>query len=139
MKPLLDKIRSWFGPSNPTTQKDALWERGESRAALYLRNQGYKILARNFRCELGEIDIVARQGSTLIFVEVKTRTNDEPTPEMQVNQDKQHQLTRVARYYLSRFGGPTPPPARFDVVALVWPQGREPIIRHTAGAFEPTF
>jgi putative endonuclease len=119
-------------------QRTALGDRGENVAARYLRNQGYRIIVRNFRCDLGEIDIVARDGSTLVFVEVKTRAYDEPTPEEQVHDGKQHQLTKAGRFYLSRYGTPQPP-ARFDVVAVVWPPGRDPQIRHTPNAFEPTF
>ena len=119
-------------------KRDALGDRGENVAARYLRNQGYKIIVRNFRCTLGEIDIVARDGRTLVFVEVKTRTEDDPLPEDQVNPFKQHQLTKAGKYYLGRYGVPQPP-SRFDVIAIVWPQGREPIIRHTQNAFEATF
>jgi putative endonuclease len=132
-------VAKWFQALFKTLpQKDALGDRGENMAARYLRNQGYRIIVRNFRCEIGEIDIVARDGDTLVFVEVKTRAYDDPNPEDQVHAAKQHQLTRVARTYLSRYGVPQPP-ARFDVVAVVWPDGREPIIRHTPHAFEATF
>jgi putative endonuclease len=88
---------------------------------------------------VGEIDIVARDGKTLVFVEVKTRADDSPMPEDQVNPTKQHQVTKAARFYLSRYGTTEPPPARFDVVAVVWPHGRTPTIRHTTDAFEATF
>jgi putative endonuclease len=118
--------------------RDALGDRGENVAARFLRNHGYRIIMRNFECELGEIDIIAKDGRTLVFVEVKTRVDDEPTPETQVDEVKQHQLTKVAKFYLSRYGQPQPP-ARFDVVAIVWPTGRPPRIRHTADAFEATF
>jgi len=114
---------------------EALGGRGENVAAKYLRNIGYKIIARNVRIDVGEIDIVARDGKTLVFVEVKTRAYDDPTPEEQVNTHKRQQVIRVARIYLSRYGTPQPP-ARFDVVAVVWPTGREPIIRHTPHAFD---
>lgn len=122
----------------PAPQRDALGDRGENVAAKFLRNLGYKIILRNFRCEMGEIDIVARDGKTLVFVEVKTRAYDDPAPEAQINQMKQHQLTKAAKLYLGRYGTP-PPPARFDVVAIVWPSGREPQIRHTIDAFAPSF
>ena len=81
---------------------------------------------------------VANDGRTLVFVEVKTRAYDEPAPEEQVNNFKRHQLTKAAKLYLSRYGTPQPP-ARFDVVAVVWPEGRDPQIRHTPHAFEATF
>lgn len=114
-----------------------LGQRGENLAAKHLRTIGYKILSRNYRCPLGEIDIIARDGKTIVFVEVKTRTEDEPTPEDQVNARKQHQLTKAAKYYLGRFA--SLPAARFDVVAIVWPENTPPIIRHIPHAFEATF
>jgi len=127
-------FRSLFKPAAPS--KDALGDRGENMAARFLRNLGYKIIVRNFRCALGEIDIIARDGQTLVFVEVKSREYDEPKPEDQVGDEKRRQLTKVARMYLSRYGVPQPP-ARFDVVAVVWPEGKTPQIRHTTNAFEP--
>ena len=129
----------WFQQFfKPTQDRDAMGQRGENVAARYLRNLGYKIIVRNFRCDLGEIDIVAKDGKTLVFVEVKTRSYDDPTPEDQVNEVKRHKITKSAKLYLSRYGTPQPP-ARFDVVAIVWPDGREPQIRHTPHAFEATF
>ena len=122
----------------PAPERDALGQRGENVAARHLRNLGYTIIVRNFRCNLGEVDIVAKDGKTLVFVEVKTRVYDDPTPEDQVNNVKRHQLTKAAKFYLSRYGIPQPP-ARFDVVAIVWPEGRDPQIRHTPHAFEATF
>ncbi len=124
--------------TEPPDPNDALGPRGENAAAKYLRNLGYRIITRNFETELGEIDIIARDGKTLVFVEVKTRAEDMPTPEEQVNEAKRHQLTKVAKLYLSRYGVPQPP-ARFDVVAIVWPPGRQPQIRHHQSAFEATF
>ncbi len=112
--------------------------RGEHAAARYLRKLGYKIILRNFACAVGELDIIAREGKTLVFVEVKTRADDDPTPETQVNAAKQHQITKAARFYLARYGVPQPP-ARFDVVAVVWPEGASPKIRHTINAFDATF
>ena len=135
----LRRMASWIQSLfKPAPQREALGDRGENLAARHLRNHGYKIIVRNFRCNLGEIDIVAKEGKTLVFVEVKTRAYDEPAPEEQVNQIKRHQLTKAAKLYLSRYGTPQPP-ARFDVVAVLWPEGREPQIRHTPHAFEATF
>jgi putative endonuclease len=118
--------------------EDALAGRGENTAARYLRQIGYKIILRNYRSALGEIDIIARDGDTLVFVEVKTRAYDDPTPEEQVNTTKQHQITKAAKTYLNRYGS-SQPPARFDVVAVVWPADHEPIVRHIQNAFEATF
>jgi putative endonuclease len=124
--------------NHPVDPDDALGPRGENAAAKHLRNLGYRIITRNFRTDLGEIDIIARDGNTLVFVEVKTRADDAAAPEQQVNEHKQHQLTKVAKLYLSRYGIPRPP-ARFDVVAIVWPTGRDPQIRHLPNAFSATF
>jgi putative endonuclease len=132
---MLDWLKTLVSPRRAI---DVLGDRGENLAARFLRNSGYKIIQRNFRCDLGELDIIAREQKTLVFVEVKTRVEDEPEPETQVNSFKQNQMTKVAKYYLSRYGSPQPA-ARFDVVAVVWPTGREPIIRHTPNAFEATF
>ena len=134
----LDNILKTVRRSVGKAQPDPLGERGENIAARFLRNLGYKVILRNFRCELGEIDIVARDGKTLVFIEVKTRAYDDPTPEEQVNSLKQNQITKAARFYLSRYGTPQPP-ARFDVIAIVWPKDASPQIRHTPGAFEATF
>jgi putative endonuclease len=128
-------LQNLFKRQATTTEKDALGDRGENVAARHLRNAGYKIIMRNFRCDLGEIDIIAREGKTLVFVEVKTRAYDDPTPEEQVNPVKQQQIQKAAKFYLGRYGFPQPP-ARFDVIAIVWPTGQPPIIRHTPSAFE---
>lgn len=119
-------------------QAARLAERGENVAAKYLTNQGYKIIERNFLVKVGEVDIVARDGKTLVFVEVKTRTDETVAPESQVNNTKQHQITKAAKQFMTRYGHPQPP-ARFDIIAVVWPEGREPMIRHTQHAFEATF
>lgn len=131
----------WTGSADGAARgkkKDALGERGENLAAKELQKLGYRIYVRNFKCHLGEIDIIARDGKTLVFVEVKTRVADDPTPEEQINETKMHQITKSAKHYLSRYGDPKPP-ARFDVVAIVWSPGQPPVIRHTPNAFEPTF
>ena len=132
---MLGFLQSLF---NRKPTKEALGDRGENLAASFLRRKGYKIIVRNFRCEMGEIDIIARDGKTLVFIEVKTRVYDDPAPEEQVDLHKQHQITKTAYLYLARYGTPQPS-ARFDVVAVVWPLGRQPIIRHIDNAFDATF
>jgi putative endonuclease len=132
------KIQAMFRALPGAASSDPLGGRGENMAAKHLRNLGYKIIHRNWKCGVGEVDIIARDGKILVFVEVKTRAYDDPTPEDQVDVTKRHQLTKAAKQYLARYGS-LPPPARFDVVAIVWPQGRDPIIRHTQDAFEATF
>lgn len=113
---------------------DSLGDRGENVAAKHLRMLGYRILIRNWECKFGEVDIVARDGKMLVFVEVKTRKDSDPEPEEQVNLEKQRQITKCADYYLTRYSN-IQPAVRFDVVSVVWPRNQEPIIRHIEDAF----
>jgi putative endonuclease len=108
--------------------------RGEALAALFLRLKGYRIEARNWRCPLGELDIVAWDRDTLVFVEVKARSGTSAgAPEEAVDRRKQARLVRLAQAYLARCRGPTPP-CRFDVIAV---EHRRPLprIRHLRAAF----
>lgn len=131
---MLDWLKNLFTGNEGSRSDRELAERGENVAARHLRNKGYKILLRNFRCDLGEIDIIARDGKTLVFVEVKTREDDTVSPESQVDAEKQHHIARVAKLYLTRYGVPQPP-HRFDIVAIVWPPTRKPQINHIPNAF----
>ena len=91
---------------------------GEDLAAAALKKQGYKILERNYVAPLGEIDLIARQGKTLVFIEVKTRKGDRfGAPQEAVTMVKQHKLRRLADYYLKqkRLGEVA---VRFDVVGI---------------------
>jgi putative endonuclease len=91
---------------------------GESVAVRALKNAGYKILDINYRCKLGEIDVIAREGGTLVFVEVKARrSNRFGNPKMAVTQKKQRKVSMVALEYLKR-NGISDEKARFDVVAV---------------------
>ncbi|NLZ38117.1 MAG: YraN family protein [Firmicutes bacterium] len=92
--------------------------RGEDIAVSHLKDNGYKILARNWRCERGELDIVAKDGEILVFVEVKTRRTDRHgTPAEAVDIRKQERLRLLALYYIHQTGT-TAPAYRFDVVAV---------------------
>ena len=116
-----------------------LGERGEALAARHLRSKGLKILMCNYRAAGGEIDIVAREGDVLVFVEVKTRRSDQYTPpHRQVDLRKQRNLTRAARAYLSHYRNHQPR-ARFDVISIVWSETGEPRIEHLVNAFEAAF
>lgn len=116
-----------------------LGQRGEAAAARYLIRLGYKIAARGDRTKLGELDLVALDGRTVVFVEVKTRqSSDEVHPSEAVDEAKQRRLTRLALQFLGRHGL-LDAPARFDVVAVTWPDGRgRPTIEHIKNAFEAT-
>jgi putative endonuclease len=111
-----------------------LGDRGERAAARYLRRLGMRVLTRGYRTPLGEIDLIARDGPTLVFVEVKTRTHG--TPAEAVTPAKQHRLTLAALHFLRRYHV-LEVPCRFDVVAIVWPDDRRPpAIEHIPHAFE---
>lgn len=92
----------------------------EKRAGAYLERQGYEIVAYNFRCRLGEIDIIARDGSYLVFAEVKYRRNAaNGNPFEAVNDKKQRIISRTAAYYCLTHGYGETMPCRFDVVAVL--------------------
>ena len=101
-----------------TQERLSLGKKGEELAITQLKTLKYKVLERNYKCPLGEIDIIARDKNTLVFIEVKTRaTRDFGGPAAAVDPRKQRQLSRVALTYLNQkklFDIP----ARFDVVAI---------------------
>ena len=104
----------------------------EEAAAAYLAAKGYKILARNFRTRQGEIDLVARDGKYLVFVEVKYRKSGSAgTPLEAVSPLKQRQISKIALFYLNRYKLGPDQPVRFDVVG-VSPGG----ITHVENAFD---
>lgn len=109
---------------------------GERKAARYLKRKGLKILARQWAGQFGEIDLIARDGQTIVFVEVKTRRPDPGSrPEEAVNLRKQRQLTRAAHEWIKRYGRDGWS-YRFDVVAIVVPAEGEAEIKHIIHAFE---
>jgi putative endonuclease len=114
-----------------------LGRRGEDAAARYLAGLGYRILERGRRLRAGELDLVALDGRTVVFVEVKTRQGaDHGSPADAVDRRKQTRLTRAALAYLKRHRL-LDRPSRFDVVSIVWPaEVVEPDMRHIRGAFE---
>ncbi len=88
-----------------------------------LSRAGYRILAERYTCPVGEVDLVARDGGTLVFVEVKTRSSaDRYPPGEAVHIRKQRQVARVAEYYLAATQAGAVP-CRFDVVAITVPEG----------------
>lgn len=93
--------------------------RYEEAAAVYLQNQGYQILERNFRCRQGEIDLIARDREYLVFVEVKyRRTSRQGEPAEAVGPKKQLRIRKTAAYYLYLHRIPESVLCRFDVVAV---------------------
>jgi putative endonuclease len=126
-------VRTWW--ANWFRAKP-LGARGEDAATRFLKGRGFRILGRQVDTRHGEIDIVAVDGRTVVFVEVKTRqSTDAGHPSEAVDQPKQERLTRAALAYLKaqrllKYA------ARFDVVAITWPDGaRRPTIEHFVDAF----
>jgi putative endonuclease len=99
------------------TAAQAQGERGEEAAARYLEEHGLRIVARNFRTRMGEIDLVAQDGDVLVFVEVRLREDARfGGAAASVGPAKQRRLAAAARLYLARLG--REPRCRFDVVAV---------------------
>ena len=111
---------------------------GEAAAANYLRAKGYRILCANYRCRMGEIDLIAEDRSNLVFVEVKTRRDNRFAEAAEhVDRRKRQRLITTAELYLSLHE--TDRQSRFDVIEVYAPQGTDtecPDIRHLENAFD---
>jgi putative endonuclease len=114
-----------------------LGTRGEAIAAKWLRRRGFEILECNREISDDEADVIALDpdGRTVVIVEVKTRRADDTAPEAALTRTKQFHLSRLAMR-LQRSQQYRDCQIRFDVIAVIWPDQGEPIIRHTPGAFE---
>lgn len=109
---------------------------GEEIAVNYLKGCKYKILERNYRPRCGEVDIIAREGKTFVFIEVKTRRNDSyGPPQLSVTQFKQRQISKAALVYLTSKKIENEP-ARFDVIAICLRGQDKPLIDHIRNAFD---
>ena len=97
--------------------KKVLGKKGEKLVEEYLKQQGFKILKRNYRTPFGEADIVAQDGDEIAFIEVKSRTTDRyGTPREAVGKSKQQRYRKIAEFYWSQTG--EEPNARFDVAEV---------------------
>jgi putative endonuclease len=115
--------------------KQLLGKEGERIAEAYLKKKGYKIVERNYRCVLGELDLIVLDRRVLVFVEVKTRTGSGfGTPFEAVELRKQQKMIQAAQYFIAQ-KGLQQRDSRFDVVGISWP-GREPMVEHIENAFE---
>lgn len=140
---ILETLAGWFdrlrrGGSPASDPRHELGMRGEAAAKKFLKRLRYKIVGRRLLTRLGELDIVAVDGRTIVFVEVKTWRNpagsDHPADAVDLN--KQRQLTRAGTAFLKR-KGLLEYASRFDVISVTWPDGdRRPKIEHIINAFE---
>lgn len=119
-----------------TGRRQEVGRRGEEVARAFLRRRGVRILAENFVCAAGEIDLIGRDGDTLVFIEVKARTSDAfGPPHLAVHRRKQRQIIRAAQWYLAERRTPEVP-CRFDVLALAFPtDGATPRVEWVRDAF----
>ena len=121
-----------------TRERQECGREGEARAAAFLAARGFTILARNARSAAGEIDLVALDGETLVFCEVRTRRSRRQGGALEsVTPLKQRQVVRVAEWFLTRHPELQARPIRFDVVAIDV-RGDEAAIEHVADAFGAT-
>ena len=113
-----------------------LGQSGEDIAAKFLSKSGYTLLARNYRRRCGEIDIIAKKGGDLIFVEVKTRSDDyHMHPRHAVTSEKQKSIIYAAENYLKRYN--IDKESRFDIISII-SNGKTVEIEHIENAFYPT-
>ena len=115
-------------------RRSNLGPRGEREAARHLKKLGYRILARNYTCPVGELDIVALLDGVLIIVEVKTLGTEDGQPEERVDHKKRRKLVRVASYFIKE-KRLEHLPCQFDVLAVRYPPDGKPSIQHFPDAF----
>jgi putative endonuclease len=121
--------------NNKKSSSKSLGKFGEEIAEELLRSKGYQILKRNFRFGKGEIDIIAKDGDYLVFVEVKSRKNyDFGEPEYAITKSKQRQLKKIAEAYFY-VNGIEEQLCRFDVITIVGEKREEMKINHIENAF----
>ncbi len=110
-------------------------EIGEKAALKYLKKQGFKVLEKNYRALRGEIDIIAREENTLVFVEVKTNSaSNAVPPELRVNIAKQKQIGKIASAFIREYEL-YDIDCRFDVVGITLSEDGSPEISHIRDAF----
>jgi putative endonuclease len=120
----------------PRLDRITLGKQAEDLACRELRRRGYEILARGYRTRMGEIDIVARDGTTVVFVEVKARRSNRcGAPAEAVTRWKQARIARLALDYLLRRGW-LDRPCRFDVVGVLLPEKEAASVEIVTNAFD---
>lgn len=124
------------GASMPSARR-SLGQFGEAAAAAHLHRAGYRLLARNWRHQLGEIDLVARSGDQLVFVEVRTRRAGPVTPQESVGLQKARRLVSLAQAFLATTDAPPETEWRIDLIAVVvGSDGRVASLEQIQGAIE---
>ncbi len=133
---LLSRLRPWRWPLELTRRARGV--RSEQLARHFLTSQGYAIRETNVRFPVGEIDVVAEEGQTLCFVEVRSTSSSRwGGPLASITDRKRQRLIRAAQWYLQRLRT-LPPASRFDVVAIQWEGPQAPTIDLIRDAFWTT-
>ena len=128
-------IASWR--RRPSSDHLRLGRRSERAAARYLKQRRWRILARNYRCAAGEIDLIAADGGSIVFVEVKTQTREDVRGgAVPVHPTQQDRIGRAARIFLAA-SGLDDRSCRFDVIVVSWPARGGPRMQHVEDAFHP--
>ncbi len=118
----------------PHKEKNEIGKAGEEIALDFFKNKGYRIMEKNYKTVFGEIDIIAKDKDTIVFIEVKTRTDISfGYPFEAVNPKKRKKIKNVALSYMKRFKKELP--SRFDVLSINFEEGRNKI-EHFKDAFE---
>jgi putative endonuclease len=113
----------------------ALGIKGETLAVKFLKGEGYRIITRNYKTSFGEIDIIAKDGDTIVFVEVKTRSDEFfGQPFEAVNKRKRQKMKNLALLYLKKQKEEFP--VRFDVLSIFYRDNGKREIEHIKDAFE---
>ncbi len=129
-----DILRKLYPASGDARRRTG--QTGEDIAVAYLRKKGYVILDRNFRCPVGELDIVAQKQQIIVFVEVKTRRKEKfGPPELAVDARKRGKIEKLAAWYMKGKGKESAP-VRFDVIAVSIYEGEKPQVNHIENAFQ---
>jgi len=124
-----------IGGIKMSKRKQEIGKKGETVAVHYLKKQGYRIIEQNYRSKAGEIDIIAREKQSLVFVEVKTRSSRSfGSPKWAITPKKQKTISMAALYYL-KMTNQNDVDARFDVVSILL-QGEDTQIELVRNAFD---
>lgn len=133
---MLSFLKRFTGPQK-TEPRHELGRRGEREAVRVLRSKGYRIIAHNYDCPSGEIDLIATQGANIVFVEVKSRTDAAgKDADHTVTSTQRERIIHAAQYFLRR-ADPHNRPARFDVITVYFPPTGNPAVEHFENAFAP--
>lgn len=119
--------------------RQKLGREGEKLARKFLTRQGCKHIESNYRMGEGEIDLIMREGQTIVFVEVKTRQSEDfVAGEHLVHYAKQRHMAAAARQFI-QVHKLHEVPCRFDAVIIITPEGQKPVVRHERNIFTPRF